>query len=115
MKNENIAIVESYINALKEKDVSGVPLTAEMIFEEPLTPTLTSAEAVRAYLPNIFPLINDLRIKKHIAEGEYVATLWEVDSPLGVIPVFECFRIVDGQITEIRAFFDQRPITNPGK
>lgn len=113
MANTNVEIVESYIYGLRDKDLSKIPFAPDVVFEEPLTPTLTGADAVRAYLPNVFPLIKDVRIKKHISEGEYVATRWEVESPMGMIPLFECFRIVDGQITEISAYFDPRPITNP--
>jgi limonene-1,2-epoxide hydrolase len=115
MENPNIKIVESYLYALRDKDLSKVPFASDVIFEEPLTPTLTGEKAVREYLPNVFPLVNDVNIKRHVAEGEYVATLWEVDTPLGVIPIFECFRVVDGQLTEIRAYFDPRPITNPAQ
>jgi hypothetical protein len=113
MENPNIKIVESYLYALRDKDLSKVPFAPDVIFEEPLTPTLNGAQAVLAYLPNVFPLVKDVRIKQHIAEGEWVATLWEVDTPLGIIPIFEGFRVVGGQLKEIRAYFDPRPITNP--
>ena len=113
MENANIQIVESYIHALRDKDLSKIPFAPDVVFEEPLTPTLVGAEAVLAYLPNVLPLIKDVRIKRHISEGEYVATFWEAVTPMGVIPLCECFRIVNGQIKEISAYFDPRPITNP--
>ncbi len=115
MKNPNLKVVESYLYALRDKDLSKAPLAPDVIFEEPLTPTLNGAEAVLAYLPNVLPLINDVRIKRHIEDGEYVATMWEADTPLGMIPVCECFRVVDGQIKEVSAYFDPRPITNPAQ
>lgn len=113
MENPNIKIVESYIHALRDSDLSRVPFADDVVFEEPLIQPLKGAEAVRAYLPNVLPLIKDARIKQHIAEGEYVATLWDADTPVGIIPVCECFRIVNGQLTEIKAYFDPRPLTNP--
>lgn len=115
MENPNVKIVESYIHALRDKDLSKVPFASDVIFEEPLTRTLFGAEAVLAYLPNVLPLVRDVRIKRHICDGEYVATQWEVDTPMGLIPLVECFRIVDGQIKEISAYFDPRPITNPSQ
>lgn len=115
MENPNVKIVETYIHALRDKDLSKVPFADDVIFEEPLTPTLFGAEAVLEYLPNVFPLVKNVRIKRHISEGEYVATQWEVDTPMGVIPLAECFRIVDGKIKEISAYFDPRPITNPSQ
>jgi limonene-1,2-epoxide hydrolase len=113
MENSNVEIVESYIHALRDKDLSKIPFASDVVFEEPLTPTLHGAEAVLGYLPNVFPLIKDVSIKQHIAEGEYVATLWEAETPMGVIPLCECFRIVGGELKEIKAYFDPRPITNP--
>ena len=115
MENPNVEIVETYIHALRDKDLSKVPFASDVVFEEPLTPTLHGAQAVRGYLPNVLPLIKDVRIKQHIAEGEYVATLWEAETPMGVIPLCECFRIVGGELKEIRAYFDPRPITNPAQ
>lgn len=113
MDSSNIEIVESYIYALRDKDLSKIPFASDVVFAEPLTPTLVGVDAVLAYLPNVFPLVKGVQIKRHISEGEYVATLWEVETPMGVIPLFECFRIVGGQIKEISAYFDPRPITNP--
>ena len=113
MENPNVKIVESYIYALRDKDLSKIPLADDVVFEEPLTPTLHGAKAVLEYLPNVLPIIKDVRIKRHIAEGDYVATLWEADTPMGVVPLCECFRIDNGQIKEISAYFDPRPITNP--
>jgi hypothetical protein len=113
MENANVKIVESYIYALRDKDLSKMPFASDVVFEEPLTPVLLGAKAVLEYLPNVLPLIKDARIKRHITEGEYVATLWEVETPMGVIPIFECFRVVNGEIKEISAYFDPRPITNP--
>lgn len=113
MGNSNIEIVECYIHGLRDKDLSKIPFAPDVVFEEPLTPTLVGAEAVLAYLPNVFPIIKDVHIKKHISDGEYVATIWEAETPMGMIPLCECFRIVDGQIKQISAYFDPRPITNP--
>jgi len=113
MDNPNIGVVESYIHGLRDKDLSKIPFATDVVFEEPLTPTIFGRDAVLEYLPKVLPLVSGVRIKKHITEGEYVATLWEVETPMGVIPIFECFRIVEGQITQISAYFDPRPITNP--
>jgi len=58
-------------------------------------------------------VIKDVRTKQHIVEGEYVATLFDLDTTFGVIPIFDCFRVVNGELTQIRPFYDPRPITNP--
>jgi hypothetical protein len=112
MSNPNIAVVESYIHAIRDKDLSRLPLADEVSFEDPLTPKLSDKAAVVAFISNFLPAINGVTIHRHIAEGEYVATFWEADTTFGVLSIFECFRVIDGQIKEVRAFLDPRPITN---
>lgn len=112
-KSNNVEIVESYINGLKNKDVSSVPFAADVKFKDPLTPMLNGPDAVKEFVAGLFPIINDVTIKQHVAEGEYVATVWEADTTMGLIPVFELFRITGGEIKEIIAYLDPRPITNP--
>jgi hypothetical protein len=63
------------------------------------------------FLSGLFPVIKDIRIKQHIVEGDYVATVFDFDTNFGVIPVFDCFRVSDGLLKEIRPYYDPRPIT----
>jgi hypothetical protein len=107
--------VETYLGALKAKDLSQVPFAADVTFEDPLTPKLSGKEAVLAFLSNFLPAFNDMRVSRHTSEGEYVATMWEADTSFGVIPIFECFRVVGGEIQEVEAFLDPRPIVNSGR
>lgn len=48
----------------------------------------------------------------HIADGEYVATMWDADTSFVVITIFECFRVAGGESKEAKAFLDPRPITD---
>ena len=48
-------------------------------------------------------------------DGEHVGTLWKATfvPPGGdeiVIPIFDFFRIVNGEIKELRAYFDPKPL-----
>ena len=36
MTNPNVEVVESYLNGLKEKDLSNVPFDSDVVFESPL-------------------------------------------------------------------------------
>lgn len=110
MREENIKVVESYINALKQKDLSTARLADDLRFEDPMTKRGTSAEDLKAFIAGFLPAINDTRIHQHICEGEWVVTHWEVDGIFGIIPILEKFRIEDGKIKEMIAFFDPRPI-----
>jgi limonene-1,2-epoxide hydrolase len=110
MKEENIRAVEAYINSLAQKDMSLAPLAENVAFEDPMTGKGTGAENLRGFLVGFLPAINAVRIHRHVCEGEYVTTHWEVDGVFGVIPIMEMFRVVDGKITEAIGFFDPRPI-----
>lgn len=112
MENLNARVVERYLSGLKNKNLSQVPFAPDVSFESPLTPKLTGKERVVECLTGLFPAIKDIRIKQHIVEGEYVATVFDFDSTFGVIPVFDCFRISNGLLKEIRPYYDPRPITN---
>lgn len=115
MSTQNIAVVEQYLNALREKDLQRAPLASDVSFEDPLTPKLHDKTAVLDFISGFLPALQAVHIKQHIAEGEYVATLWEAETTFGILPIFECFRVVAGELKEIKAFLDPRPITNPGQ
>jgi predicted ester cyclase len=112
MENPNIKLVESYLDALRTKDLSKAPVASDIRFEDPLTEPREGIDAWREFVSPMLPAFNEVRIRRHIAEGDYVATHWEADTAWGVIPVFEYFRIKNGRIAEARAFLDPRPITN---
>jgi hypothetical protein len=115
MPNSNVIAVESYINGLKNKDLSNVPFAPDVTFESPLTSKLFGKEQVVEFLSGLFPVIKDIRIKQHIVEGDYVATVFDFDTSFGVIPVFDCFRVSNGLLKEIRPYYDPRPITEAMK
>src|SRR5262249_48612203 len=112
MRDEAVKAVETYLRGLRNKDLSRVPFAPDVTFENPLSPKLTGAGALIQFLVDLFPDIRDVVVKQHIVEGEYVATLFDLHTTFGLIPVFDCFRVVEGQIKQIRAYYDPRPITN---
>jgi predicted ester cyclase len=115
MSNPNIQVVERYLHGLTTKNLSQVPFAADVTFEGPLSAKISGVDAVRDFLTGMFPVIRDIRIKRHIAEGEFVATEFDFDTTFGLIPVFDCFRVTSGQLKQIRPYYDPRPITNPTK
>lgn len=113
-REQKIEIVEGYINGLgNRRDFMGVAFAPDVTFENPMTEKLYGVEAVTAYLSGLFPAIKGCAIKSHIVEGEYVASLFDFETVFGVIPVFDRFRLdlEQGQIKEIRPYYDPRPIT----
>ena len=110
--NPAVDAVESYMEGLRRKDLTKVPFAPSVSFESPLSPQLVGVKAVTEFLQGVFPVIKDVRVKQHIVENEYVATKFDLDTTYGVIPAFDCFRVSNGLIQEVRPFYDPRPITN---
>jgi hypothetical protein len=107
-----VRVVESYINGLGGRDLGGVPFAEDVTYESPISPKRTGKQAVVEFLSGLFPIINGIRIKQHIVEGEYCATIFDLDTAYGVIAVFDCFRVTDGELKQIAPFYDPSPITN---
>jgi hypothetical protein len=106
-----VAAAESYLRGLREKDLRAVPFAPGVTIESPLTPKLTGVGPVVGFLTGLFPAIKDVRITRVIAEGEFVAMMFDLDTIFGVIPVVDCIRVADGLIQEMRPYYDPRPFT----
>jgi limonene-1,2-epoxide hydrolase len=105
-----VAVVERYLRALKDRNLAGVPFAPDVVFQGPLSPKLTGIDAVMEILEQMLPVIRDVRIHRHITEGDWVATIFELETEFGVIPVCDCFHVVNGELKQIRPFYDPRPI-----
>ena len=118
-RSEIVRVVESYINALGNKDLSGVPFAADFTYISPLLPAMVGkpelvGDAAKDFLKGLFPLLKGVRIHQHIVEGEYCASLFDLDTIHGVIPVLDRFRVVNGQLTVANPFYDPTPILSAG-
>ncbi len=107
-----VEAVEAYLSGLRRKDLSQVPFAPSVSFESPLSERIVGVKPVTDFLTGMFPVVKDVRVKQHIVDHEYVATRFDLDTAFGVIPVFDCFRVANGLIQEVRPFYDPRPITN---
>ena len=104
-RSENIAVVESYLNGLLRKDLSSVPFAPGVTFAGPLVPKLSGRETVVGFLTSILPLIKGIAIRQHIVDGDYVATVFDMETINGVDHVVDLCLVVGGELTEIRAFY----------
>lgn len=105
-----VAVVERYVRGLKDRNLAGVPFAPDVVFHGPLSPKLTGIEAVTARLEEMLPAVRDVRVERYIVDGEYVAAMLELDTIFGVVAVCDCFHVVNGQLKQIRPFYDPRPI-----
>ena len=112
MREDVIRVVDAYLNALGAKDIGSAPLHPNVQFESPLSPSITGADALRQAFAGFFPMMKGIEIIRHIVDGERCATVFNMDTAFGVLPMIDCFHVVDGQIMSIRVYFDPRPIVH---
>ena len=111
-RSEKIAAVESYLNGLVRKDPLSVPFAPGMTFQGPLMPKLAGRETIVGFLTSILPLIRGIEIKQHIVDGDYVATVFDMETINGVDHVIDLCLVVGGELKEVRAFY--YPSQSPG-
>ena len=111
-REEKVAVVEAYLKGLVSKDISKVPFAADVTFEGPRVPPLAGREVVVGFLEMILPAVKDIRIEQHIVEGDYVATVFDMETANGVDHVFDRIHVLDGKIKGIHAFY--YPRQSPG-
>lgn len=110
MSNNNIDIVEKYLKALSERDLSQTPISDDIKFDNPISGKGEGKRAYSAFLTGFLSAINEIKVVRHIADGDLVATEWEVDGAFGIVSVVEIYRIENGLIAEMKAYFDPRPV-----
>jgi len=104
-REQKITAVEAYLDCFRTKDLSTVPLAEDATFEGPLVPQLAGRQTIKGFLSSILPMIKGIQLEQHIVEGDYVATLFDMETANGVDHVFDWIRVVDGEIKAIRTFY----------
>ena len=102
---EKVSVVEAYLDCFATKDLSKVSLAEGVTFEGPRMPKLTGRTTVLGFLSHILPMVKGVQLKQHIVEGDYVATIFDMNTDSGVDHVFDRIHVVDGQIQSIHAFY----------
>jgi hypothetical protein len=104
-REQNVALVEAYLDCFATKDLSKVSFADDVTFEGPRMPKLRGRATILGFLAQILPMVKAIQLKQHIVEGDYVATLFDMETVNGVDHVFDRIHIVDGQIKAIHAFY----------
>src|SRR5262249_31046644 len=95
----NLAIAETYLEAIRSKDPDKALLAPEVTLQFPLTHRIvTGRESVIAHISALFPGIDDVKVERHLTGGDYVATLWHAESVWGNLPICSVFLISGGLI-----------------
>ena len=113
-REEKVAIVEAYLRGLAGKDISKKPFAANITFKGPRVGKLIGRSAVVGFLTSILPAVKSVQIKQHIVEGDFVATVFEMETIFGVDQVFDRVHVCDGELKEIHSFYYPRPNPTTG-
>src|SRR3954464_15694286 len=97
-REQKVAVVESYLDCFATKDLSKVSFAEDVTFEGPRMPKLTGRHTILGFLTSILPMVTGIKLKQHIVEGDYVATLFDMETVNGVDHVFDRIHIIDGKI-----------------
>ena len=92
-RTEIVTIVNRYLEGIGRKDLAGVPFAPGVTIESPLTEKLVGVDRVSDFLTGLFPAVKDVRINRHIVDGQFDAVQFDLDTVFGVIPVFDCIQI----------------------
>ena len=104
-REEKVAVVDAYLDCFATKDLSNLSVAEDITFEGPRMPKLAGRATVLGFLAHILPMVRSIEFKQHIVEGDYVATVFDMETVNGVDHVFDRIHIVDGQIQSIHAFY----------
>jgi hypothetical protein len=104
-REEKVAAVEAYLDCFVTKDLSKVSFAEDVTLEGPRMPKLTGRPSVFGFLTHILPMVKGIQLKQYIVEGDYVATVFDMETVNGVDHVCDQIHIVDGQIKTIQAFY----------
>ncbi|HYL36055.1 MAG TPA: nuclear transport factor 2 family protein [Bryobacteraceae bacterium] len=98
-----------FLNAMKIKDLSQAPLAESISYNGPLCgEPIRGRDLVTRFLSVFLPVLKDVRVIRHIADGDYVATIWQADTSFGEVSLVYVLRLEAGKIAEIQAFYDPR-------
>ena len=76
-----------------------------------MKPNLRAAgRDAKGLLISILPMVRAVHVKQHIVEGNYVATVFDMETVHGVDHVFDRIQVVDGEIKGIHTFYYPKPV-----
>jgi|ERR1043165_7506995 len=109
-------IVDRYNRALEKKDFTAARalLADDLTFEGPLDRFERADDYVEA-ITRLYGMVKGVRRIATITEGADVAHFYLLQTPVADAPVAEWYRIRDGRISELRAYFDARPFAPSGR
>ena len=107
-------VVETYTRALSARDFETARslLADDLHFEGPID-TFDRADDYVNAIKGLYDMVKGVQHQATVAEGDDVAVFYRLDTPVALAPVAEWYRVREGKIAQLRAYFDARPFTRP--
>jgi len=107
-------MVGRFNRALEARDFSAARrlLADDLRFEGPID-RFTKADDYIAAISQLFGMVKGVEHQATVGEGDEVATLYVLDTPVAKAPVAEWYTVRGGKIVHIRTYFDARPFAAP--
>jgi hypothetical protein len=111
-RNLTIEVINEYVKALVSGDFNNVQFTPDVILFTPFMETpIEGSNAVNGALMDISKGVDSIKIERFIVENEFACTILEFKSKTGaIVSMCDTYQIIDGKFSEIRPFFDPRPL-----
>jgi hypothetical protein len=111
-RDKTIDLITCYLTALKSGDFSNVQLTPNATLLTPLMETpIKSKDAVIDALKEISKGVEDINILRFVIDGEFACAIIEFKNKNGTtVSMCDTYRISNSKLTEIRPYFDPRPL-----
>ena len=109
-------IVDRYNQALGARDfvAARAMLADDLRFEGPID-RFQRADDYVAAIKGLYGMVKGVEHQATIGEGDDVAVFYVLDTPMAKAPVAEWYTVSGGKITGLRAYFDARPFSPPGR
>lgn len=108
-RTDKIAVVESFLNCLVSKDLAQLPVEPDLTVESPFIARVGGGAAMK-YVKRVADSVTAIRVKQHVVEGDFVATLFEEDTVNGSVAVFSLFQVVSERVKGVSVFYDPRKL-----
>ena len=115
-RDATIDLITRYINALKSGDFNDDLFTPDVTLSTPFLETpVTGKDAAIEALKEISQGVDDIKILRFVVESEFACALIEFKSKNGItVDMCDAYRISNGQLAEMRPYFDPRPLMEDG-
>ena len=107
-----IDLITRYINALISGDFSDSLFTPDATLFTPfMEAPVTGKDSVLRALKEISQGVDDIKILRFVADGEFACAIIEFKNKEGaLVEMCDAYRISNGMLAEMRPYFDPSPL-----